>query len=367
MLKPRNWKAATVALMAVTLLSACGKKTFKKLEQSSSGIAGQYNYIKPKLDLVIFQDNSPSFNNIMGQVKPQLASFLANLDSRWEYRVVVMPLLSANYVQNKYAVATNCTGVPAGQCLLPSQSHIFNSDVGDAGWINTVGYNGNLDQGFYNMYNNLVNLGNSGFIRSDSTLVTMVISNNDDHTDVDTVTRPDGTTLVSVDYNSARTQNSFNYYRNLFQTYRSSQQRKMYAVVSYNGLSDCWGGGQTWMGKRYADLAAVIGGGTFDLCSGGLQNVLGSLSTQLVTIVQTIEFDYLVFPEEPDPATITVKKNGSTLPQSNVNGWTYVGYRTGATSFYPAPGNVRSGYMVKLNGSATLKGTDTYELVYTKK
>lgn len=368
MLILRKWKAAPIVLMAVTLLSACGKKTFQKLETSSTGIAGQYNYIKPKLDIVVFQDNSPSFTNTMGQVKPQLASFLTNLDSRWDYRFVVLPLLSSKAVTSKYVVASDCAGVPAGRCLSPSQASTFNNDGGDSGWINTVGYSGNEDPGFYYMYNNLVNAGNAGFIRNDSVMVTMVISNNDDHTDVDTVVRPDGTRLVTVDYTSARTQNSYNQYNNAFQLYRNGQVRRMYSVVAFGGYTDCWGGGQTWMGKRYSDLAATLNGGSFDFCNNGLNNVLGDLSNQFQTIVQTIEFNYLVFPEEPDPATIKVKIRGSEIPQSASNGWQYVGYKTNQpTSFAPTSGNVRSGYMVKLNGSYTLKGTDTYELIYTRR
>lgn len=368
MLKPRYWKAATVALMAVTLLSACGKKTFKKLEESSKGIAGQYNYIKPKLDLVIFQDNSDSLSNAMAQLKPQLASFLAQLDTNWEYRVVVLPLLSQQNISSKVVLATDCTGVPAGGCVGPSGVSYFNSLAGDSGWINSRNSStGNVDLGFQNMNYNINSLISSGFLRNDAALAMVIISNNDDHSGVSYITRPDGAT-TSIDYNSATTIASFNAYKSYFQSVKASTQLdRMYAVVSAQSYTDCWGGGRTWAGIRYMNMAAALGGVGYDLCQGGLGGVLADIRSRLVTIVQTIEFDYLVFPEEPDPATITVKKNGSTLPQSNVNGWTYVGYRSGPTSFYPASGNVRSGYMVKLNGSATLKGTDTYELIYTRK
>mgnify|MGYP003353314244 CR=1 FL=1 len=94
MMKRNAWKAIpAVALAALTLLSACGKKTFQKVDYTTSAIAGQYIYIKPKLDLIVFQDNSDSLTNAMTQIKPQLASFLSRLDTNWEYRVVVLPLL----------------------------------------------------------------------------------------------------------------------------------------------------------------------------------------------------------------------------------------------------------------------------------
>ncbi len=370
MLKPRNWKAVTVALMAITALSACGKKTFRKLEESSVGIAGQYNYIKPKLDLVIFQDNSDSLTNAMAQLKPQLSGFLAQLDTNWEYRVVVLPLLSQQHISSKVVLATDCNGVPSGGCVGPSSVNYFNSLSGDSGWINSRNSStGNVDLGFQNMNYNLNSLISSGFIRQDAALAMVIISNNDDHSGVAYITRPDGAT-TSIDYNSPTTQASFDAYKNYFLQVKNNvpQLDRLYSVVSAQSYSDCYGGGRTWAGIRYMNMAAALGGASYDLCNGGLSNVLYDIRSRLVTIVQTIEFNYLVFPEEPDPSSITVKKNGSTLPNSNSNGWEYVGYRSNQpTSYYPTSGNVRSGYMVKLNGSAILKGTDTYELIYTKK
>jgi hypothetical protein len=368
MLKPRIWKAATVAMIAVTMLSACGKKTFKKLEESSKGIAGQYLYIKPKLDLVIFQDNSDSMANAMAQLKPQLSNFLSQLDTNWEYRVIVMPLLSTQNISSKVALATDCAGVPAGGCVTASGVSYFNSLSGDSGWINSRNSStGNVDLGFQNMNYNINHLISSGFLRSDASLAMMIISNNDDHSGVSYITRPDGAT-TSIDYNSATTINSFNAYKSYFQSVKASTHlERLYSVVAAQSYSDCYGGGRTWAGIRYMNMAAALGGVSYDLCNNGLSSVLYDIRSRLVTVVQTIEFNYVVFPEEPTPSSITYKKNGTTIPQSNVNGWEYVGMRSGPTSFSPVLGNNRSGYMLKLNGSATLKGTDTYELIYTRK
>ena len=60
-----TWKAIPVlVLAAMTLLSACGKNTFTKQVESTTALAGQYIYIKPKLDLVVFQDDSDSMYKI---------------------------------------------------------------------------------------------------------------------------------------------------------------------------------------------------------------------------------------------------------------------------------------------------------------
>ncbi|MCO5143944.1 MAG: hypothetical protein M9962_12710, partial [Oligoflexia bacterium] len=60
---------------------------------------------------------------------------------------------------------------------------------------------------------------------------------------------------------------------------------------------------------------------------------------------------------------------GVTIPQSNSNGWSYEGYKTNSpTSYYPSSGNNKSGYFIKLNGSAaTYKGTDVVTVDFQRK
>jgi hypothetical protein len=366
-----------VALAALTLLSACGKKTFQKLDYSTTAVAGQYVYIKPKLDLVIFQDDSDSMYNAMGQLKPQLQSFLSSLDTNWEYRVVVLPLLWQQSVSSKYVIATDCSSVTGvGQCLSPSQVGFFNGVSGDSAWItNDNQQTGNTDLGFQNMKYNTGNLMASGFLRSDSVKAFMVVSNGEDVSGVNLgnsanyAYRGDGA-QTGYNYGSAEFVSSFNNYFSYFNGLKtSSSLQKFYSVVAAANYSGCWNGGRTWQGKRYMDMASALGGASFDLCNGGLTSVLSDIHNSLQTVVQTVEFNYVVIStsDEPDPSTIVLKKNGVTVPQSGSDGWTYVGMRTGATSDYPTVGNVRTGYMVRLEGSAKFKGSDSISIDFQKK
>ncbi len=378
MMKQKSWKAVPVlALAALTLLSSCGKKTFQKLDYTTSAVAGQYVYIKPKLDLVVFQDNSDSIANAMAQLKPQLSSFLAAMDANWEYRVIVMPLLFQQTVSQKFMIATDCSGVVGvSRCLTPSEVGIFNSTLGDSAWINSRNSaTGNTDLGFNYMNLNINNLTAAGVLRPDSLKAMVVISNNDDATNVAYSVRPDGA-VVSIDYTSPVTINSFNAYKNYFLNLKHAPAdpvpgislAKFYSVVAAQRYSDCYGGGMTWTGKRYMDLADALGGSSYDLCNGGLPNVLNDIRSSLATVVQTVVFNYVVLPEEPQPNTITLKKNGVTIPNSAANGWTYVGYLANQpTSYSPALGNYKSGYMIRLNGTAEFKGTDGITLDYQKK
>jgi hypothetical protein len=373
MFKRNKWNVVpAVALAALTLLSACGKKTFQKQDFSTTALAGQYIYIKPKLDLVIFQDNSDSMYNALGQFKPQLQDFLSQLDTNWEYRVVVLPLLFQQSMSSKYVIATDCSSVTGvGRCLSPSEVGTFNSVYGDAGWILTDNtQTGNSDLGFYNMNYNINNLIGSGFLRPDALKSFMVLSNGEDNTNVAYLRRVDGA-ITSIDYNSPTTINSFNAYKNYFMSLKSSiALQKFYSVVSAQRYSDCWGGGMTWQGKRYMDMASALGGASYDLCGGGLSSVLNDIHGSLQVVVQTVEFNFVVISptDEPDPSTIVLKKNGVTIPQSATNGWTYVGLQTNhPTSDYPTIGSNQTGYMVQLNGTAKFKGSDSISISYLKK
>jgi hypothetical protein len=374
MMKPTNWKAVPALAFAAISLFSCGKQTFQKQDFTSSAVAGQYIYIKPKLDLVIFQDNSDSIATAMGKLKPQLASFVSQLDANWEYRVVVMPLLYQTSYSAKYVLATDCSTVTSAAGCTSSAS-AFNGLGGDSGWINSQNSAaGNTDLGFAYMNYNINNLASSGFLRSDSTKAFMIVSNGEDHTNVSYKTQVGYGSQQFIDYNSSITQNSFNLYLNYFNGLKSSiQLSKMYAVVAAGNYSSCFGGGngdgQTYAGTRYQTMAQDIGGVSYDLCGGGLNNVLNNISTSLKTVVQTVEFNYVVISttSEPDPASIVLKKNGSTLSQSATNGFTYVGYRSGPTSDSPSVGNNQAGYMVQLHGSAKFLGSDTISIDFQKK
>jgi hypothetical protein len=276
-------------------------------------------------------------------------------------------------------VATDCTGVPGSYCLPATSASTFNSLAGDQGWITIRNPSiGNQDYGFQNMQANITNLKNAGFVRPDAQLAILVISNGEDVSGgVQYNLNVDGTVnLTSINYNSATTTNSFNGYKNYFSTVKdlnantSKALTSFYSVVAGVSYSNCWGGGLAIMGKRYMDMAGVIGtgSGSFDLCQGQLPLVLNLIRSQLVTVVQTVVFNYVVLPEEPNPATIVLKKNGVTVPNSAVNGWTYAGYLANQpTSYFPTSGNEKSGFMIRLNGSAEFKGTDTISIDYQKK
>jgi hypothetical protein len=81
----------------------------------------------------------------------------------------------------------------------------------------------------------------------------------------------------------------------------------------------------------------------------------------LVTSVSRTEyFNYIVLPQKPKVETISVRINGSVVPKSMTNGWsdqTSSVMTRNVKAPYPSPGDenppiIRTGFMLKLNGSA---------------
>lgn len=92
---------------------------------------------------------------------------------------------------------------------------------------------------------------------------------------------------------------------------------------------------------------------------------------QVKAVSKTEYFGYSVLPKEPKPSTILVRINGSTIPQSATNGWTYIGNSTRNVKMpYPAAGDelpavTKSGFMIQLNGTSNyFKSGDTIEVDY---
>jgi len=351
---------------AVLMLSACGKAQFAKQDFQASAVAGQYVTTKPKIDVIVFQDNSDSvMYGPIEALKPQMNSFLTSMSADWDLHFTVLPLLSQKSVTGKYVVASNCSEISGTVgCLTPSQSTTFNNSSGDYGWIRSVVSGiGSNDKGFYNMYANLQHssMTSTGFLRSDAALAIIVLSNGEDIDGMSYTTRNDG--FQELDYNSGVS--TYNSYRNYFQSIKpSSSLRRFYSVVCPGGT--CYNYGSI-RGQRYMNMADDLGSRSYNLCNNELNSALSSMKQQLVAVAEAVRFNYVVMNEKPMVSSIKVTKNGVTIPQSSSNGWTYVGYLANqATSYSPTSGNVRSGYFIKLNGTAEYKGSEKIDISFQK-
>jgi hypothetical protein len=94
----------------------------------------------------------------------------------------------------------------------------------------------------------------------------------------------------------------------------------------------------------------------------------------LVTSVSRTEFfDYVVLPQKPIIATLSIRINGRVIPQSSTNGWTdetLTQKTINIKAAYPSPADenppvMRTGFMIKLNGiNNYYKSGDSIEVNY---
>lgn len=369
-MKLRGWKILPV--VALTLLTACGKtSSYSKQSQSAVSVAAQYT--KPKIDVVLFQDNSSSMVAPNSTIKGQLNSFLSGLSASWDFRFIVLPLQATPALSSKYIMAKDCTGIPTGSsgfyyCLDSSQASTFINAPGDYGFINSTNTGtGNTDLGFQTMQSNLNNLSLKSFARHDAALAVVVVSNGEDVSGI-SYYDPDGDGTPQIDYNSATSQNSFNSFKNYMSgMIGGTGLLRFYSVVANNSYSNCYGG-PAWQGYRYMSMSAALNSPYYELCSNGISSALYDIGAQINAMIQSIVFNYAVIDVEPSVSSIVVKKNGVVIPQGGANGWVYEGYKTNAyTSYLPQLGNAKTGYFIKLNGTAAYKGTEVITVDFEKK
>jgi hypothetical protein len=352
-------KSLPVLVAALAILNACAKAKYGAENIKSSAVAGQYITTKPKIDIIVFQDNSDSvMYTHINKIRPQMESFVNGLNGSWDFRFIVLPLLSQKTLNSKYVISSDCSGISGIlACLPPSQASTFNYSSGDYGWINSANSAiGSQDKGFQNMYYNLQSssMVNSGFLRPDAALAVIVLTNGED-IDGMTYHDPDGDGTPQLNYNSGVSQ--YNFYRDYFENFKGTPSlMRFFSVVSDGscGIN----------GRRYRDMADELGSRSYNLCNSEMNSVLSNIGSQMVAITQAVVFNYHVLPNNPGTIT-SVLKNNVPIPQSSSNGWEYVGYKTNQnTSFFPTPGNPKTGYMIKLNGSAVIQGSDRIDVIF---
>lgn len=92
------------------------------------------------------------------------------------------------------------------------------------------------------------------------------------------------------------------------------------------------------------------------------------------TRTPTEYFGYIALPKDPDLSTVEVKINGTNYGQSSTDGWTYYGYVPQLNIKVPGPNNAsttpalnKSGYFLKLHGSAIYSNGDSVDVFYKGK
>ncbi len=381
--------------LTVLIFTGCGKEEFEKAEFAETFVANQFVTIKPKIDIVIFQDISGSMLGPANIFRAQMADFLSQVDSDWDVHLAVLPLQfnpgnPTHNLNNRYIVSNDCSSINTFFCITPAQARTVissNGLVDDSLFYAASGLIGNADPGFGNMQAQLQfadSMISTGFLRQDAMLAVIPFTNGNDITGLifptDYQDRGDG--QLEPNFNSANAAASFaTFYNFLVNQIKPTASLVNFFSVAAQSTGFCFGSDAD-EGSRYNDMATAINasnpaatnGSSFDICSNaGLSAAMSNIAIQLRDIILTVEFNFIAIPQRPDPATIRILKNGVEIPaNNNVNGWTLFLGSNGShdfetnvpTSFAPVPGNERSGFMIQLHGSAVFSGSDSIEVIY---
>lgn len=387
----RRVGALTAALAAAVLFSGCGPEAFKRGTLLSGQEAPGEFVVPAKVDIVLLEDDTGSFYEAHDEVARQIPRFLETLEnSGWDYHFATVPLTSERTITEVLVSKHDTNYVPLGQWVAPFPgADPYNPNLGvQPGVFRTPGdYGGfisyaelsNDDNAWEPGLDTLVNVMNesntytSGFVRPDAMLVVITLSNGEDSSGGVQTIRSDG----FVDY---RDKTPLTYFENELVSIKGGdlQKVKFYSAVApytsaLSGGTKCLGANAR-AGNRYIQMAASLGGRTYDICTLPVEAVLAGMSRHLQEQRLEFESSHILIEEEPDfneDVRVYVHRGGTDrveIPHVSVdpaNGWEYIGWQTDLPLIdFPVPMNETTGYFIRLHGNSVLRGLDKPEVQY---
>ncbi len=377
----------TLVLSTLTL-TACGPQAFTPtLIESNQTAAGGVD-LPPRVDIVVGVSSDGGMLNIRSTLQNQLNTFVQNLESKkWDYRLVFVPMsqydnyhINSLYYNHDHTVAASRYDSNHGSnwispypgASLSDPFYKINPDYFNTGIVLPSINSAHVDGHQYGLRNqaNFINLPavKNNILRADATLAVITISNGRDASDGWTTqtsqvsysngVTSSGTTIVPEDVKVG------NYIQQMQSVKLAPSMLKYYSIVSEHTSTNCLYG-PARRGEEYIQASNATDGKAIDLCNNSIASALDQIGSDIQSQPLYFVKEYLVISAEPNVSTIKVIKNGQELPQNAINGWTYEGYSASqALITLPIPMEYRSGYMIKLHGSAKLVGSDTATVTY---
>ena len=288
-------------LMPLVLICACGSQgaNFSILP---TGQSFQGSITSNKVDILWVVDNSGSMLTKQQNLANSFNSFMDTFTSKnYDFRMAI--------------VTTDTRTLGAGGQDSDFQGVITNDTVNFVNVFKTnivVGARGDanakaLDAIVASLSAAKLAGNNTGFLRSDAHLAVIILSDADDNDSTETVAttqafletlKPDLTDPASG---------------------RVREQFTVSAVIDDQtnpGPTPCVGSED---GIKFRNLANLSEGSKEDICATDFSAGLSDLSEALAQFISQI-----LLTTEPQPDTISVKVNGVVVPESTVNGWSYV-------------------------------------------
>ena len=380
-------------LLSAMTLSACGPQAYMPTTIVSNQTAAGGVDLPPRVDIVLAVSSDGGMQNIYQGLQTELVKFTNKLQSRgWDYRFVSISMSERNELftpaaanpaynydlYHKVSLSRFHTNYDSLGLWIPAYPGASNTDPFYTLSPSTMftesltipsldtTYTDGRQSGLKNQRNFvLLNSVRNQFLRADANLAVISISNGRDSSDGWTTT----TSPVSFSGPTPTPEpkpkdvNVVPYVNAMATVKNNPSQLKYYSIVSHRD-GDCRGQ-PSRKGEAYIQASTLTGGIDLDLCSNTIEASLNAVAQHIQSQPMYFKKNYLVLQSQPDQSTIKVYKNGVLLPQDATNGWTYAGNLTNQPLIcYPTNLATTSGFMIKLNGTAELVGSDTSRVEY---
>lgn len=326
----------TASFVALSLSACGGKGASYSLLPAEDAFRQTTQTIKGKLDILWVIDNSGSMQTSQDALAAAFPDWIDSFDSRgYDYRIAVT---ATDAFRTIFTGKSSYSHFRDGSSSTHSGIYIIDNTILDPrGTFVTnarLGTDGSGDErAFQSIKATFDNTTNPAFLRTTtekSKLHVIILSDEDDVSHdtsnavgyTDASLHPVSTYVSYLDGLTGSTAGNRNYYVHSLS-------------VKTNACSSTLGGRP--VGQRYMDLAAATGGKTFSICDDFAVS-MSDLGSSIQVGIQ----DTFVLDRKPVVDTITVKLNGTVVPQGDP-GWTYNSTENSVTlhaPYKPQPNDV---------------------------
>lgn len=311
-----------MALLTLSTLVGCGeeKPTFSLLPEQNFFQQGG-GVVNNKLDILWVMDNSGSMQPYQNNVAANFNAFMTQFVSKgYDYKIAVTTsdAWRAPFIPNpnfaKFRDGTDATSHTGVFVITPSTLNpinVFSINI-------KQGIAGSGDERAFQSFKESLNSPlNAGFLRDDSFLAVIIISDEDDFSH-------DGGNYINRDYSYAGL-HSINHYTTYLDTLTNSTgDTRRYSVSAMAILDNaCLTNPATHpgaiIGTRYMQLVSATDGVQGSLCSTNFADELTKIQSKIAELSTQFFLNRVPLVE-----TITVKVNGISVPKDSTNGWSYI-------------------------------------------
>lgn len=292
-----NLMKALSCFFAFLLGIGCSSGQSFNLQNSSQAFAQQVMYAKT-VDILWVIDNSGSMSPRQSMLATQVPDFVTAINATGlDYQMAVTTMdMSQNGEKGRFLAAT---GTPAFlNASTPNLANLLAARIAPGGNGSPVERGEEAMRAALNM--SLRATKNAGFLRKNSLLVVIFLSDEDDSS-------------AKADYAS---------YLDGLRPPLASGERSW--VSNFMGIlpNDPQCKTSNWNftdpGTQYIALATLSGGTSESICSGDLREAISNVRARILEVVTEYHLD-----RQPNISTIQVTVNGALVASDPLNGWTY--------------------------------------------